>query len=769
MSQISSIMAKDQSLVSTESEYDEFNRACDFLRELSMPMCTADQPACWTAWVSPSVDALPASWRTLPFAQYFTMPSSLMSDRLVLTMICLLVVGAIYVLRRGDDGYTCGRAKQTLPDLLQFLWRSTCACARGKPAHTVTFAEDSEDGKGSHLKPQNAEDSDVAVVGTSVSLGRSTIIVSASDSYVAIPVLRVDDAEGTSRVTVRTRNGIEGNPALLGRDYGALRPCPKSEPPVVQNKLVLEFEPRTRLKFVYVDLLAREKRVTGEHDLADFWIDLSSAEERASAGACAIGPVKHCNVRVIKLEAFPSLHLKLLSSSNPDNSKAVLKRNASALSASNVVYAPSKISDVYWRFALVQAFLREIFRINGLKRKVFWHQLTCIYLAFIDSFIYPIMYSYIIAFGVQAQRTDMAMWIALLMMLLLLIKFRIKLNYFHGSTLVMQHMRSMLARKFLSLRRDDHNRDPNIAQDFRVAIHITCDEIRSQTYEGVFHNGLPHVYGVIMSTLYVLVFQFSNFTLIALAGLVPISLIWYMLRARRGAAIAMLEFSLLREVEEKLENLVQNWRLVQESGGEQNVARQVFDGFEKLIDKGLWVTGYHRFYTSWFYTSVRLLVLYVLWLISPTFIGETANFVALNTALGSLGSSLQVRARSRPRKHMHLNCRFLTHASQLTHPLAAAGRWRGRARRTCVDRQAGGGVRPAQLRDSRAQRGTKGCRNANGRARRRCGRARRCHPALAGQRGGRAGHHTTNRGDARDLHTLRGDQGSGCRCGRRDV
>ena len=66
------------------------------------------------------------------------------------------------------------------------------------------------------------------------------------------------------------------------------------------------------------------------------------------------------------------------------------------------------------------------------------------------------------------------MWVALAMMVLLLVKYRIKLNYFHGSMLVMQHMRAALVRKYLTLSSVEHTRHTNLRYEFQTAMSHTA-------------------------------------------------------------------------------------------------------------------------------------------------------------------------------------------------------------------------------------------------------------------------------------------------------
>ena len=60
---------------------------------------------------------------------------------------------------------------------------------------------------------------------------------------------------------------------------------------------------------------------------------------------------------------------------------------------------------------------------------------------------------------------------------LLLIKYRITLNYFAGAKLVLQHLRAALCRKYLSFTQADHLSWTTLRNEFRVAIQGTAEEV----------------------------------------------------------------------------------------------------------------------------------------------------------------------------------------------------------------------------------------------------------------------------------------------------
>ena len=84
----------------------------------------------------------------------------------------------------------------------------------------------------------------------------------------------------------------------------------------------------------------------------------------------------------------------------------------------------------------------------------------------------------------QERRWDISVPIAMLMVTFQHIELHIELNYFHGSYLVVQHLRASLLRKYLSLSARDHQRWPHLEHHFRVAITRTAEEVRRLASEG---------------------------------------------------------------------------------------------------------------------------------------------------------------------------------------------------------------------------------------------------------------------------------------------
>ena len=692
---------------------DAFNRACGLLKASSGIHSGSGS---WERWILQVRAVYSKDDRRVDYAfrQLLLDPAtgSLVSDSIFLVLITLTVATAMYVFGRGDDGYTSGWSCCTLPKLLRSLYRGTktlITCGCSSPSEVVIRSV-------SELEDSAIEGPPAAAgLETAMTLGRSMIVVSSTDAYVAVPILRIDKAEGRVIVSVKTvEEETEGNAARYGRNFGRIREG--QEDPPDPNEVKVTFEPGVRLKFVYIDILKRDARIPAEHDCATFSLALSEvALQEEGQVRTAIGPVGECIVRIIAPMEFPVLALttsmKKLDTLRSFAADKVLHVTNEVLHATNELAAPisatsdilgtittiptakkpvmrrrsslqdviaakrrASVQDTIARGLVVLKFLRWAMRINGLSKKVIWHQATSVLLAIFHCFLRPLAYSYIIYFGVERKRGDVAMWLALLMVFFTLIecalqplspsqpsralpgnqlllpilrlhfsptsRYRISLNYFHGSMLVMQNMRAFLLRKYLSLSHADRISSPALTEHFRISIVFTVEEVRNQTWKGVFHHGLPNLYHALASAAFLFCFNPDELTGLIALGLFVMVVWWYVARSIQGGAIATKETELSHQSEEKLNAAMKEWAMIQECEMALASTQRVFDAFWLHIRKGMYVVWYHRFYTRWAFKGLRLAVIYlVVWLLSPTW--NASDFVAVHTALLSLGNCLQ--------------------------------------------------------------------------------------------------------------------------------
>ena len=414
---------------------DAFNRACGLLKATS-GSCSGS--GCWERWIKSARASLSSEDRIdAAFRQLLLDPAtgSLVSDWMFLWILILAIALAVYVFGRGDDGETSGRGGCTLPNLLRILYRLTRTLITCSFCTTTNPQEMTEpEKKAARSAPATPGDN----VDSTITLGRSMIVVSSTDAYVALPILRIDKSAGRSTVSLKTVEEREGNGARRGHNYGAIRTG--HEDTYDATEIRVTFEPGARLKFVYVTLLRPAKRATGEHDCADFSIALSNVAQQEGQVTPAIGPVTLCLVRIIEPMEFPKCiltssmrQLNEMPSSikQPMGFADDLVEPSSTRPARRISFGViedvaqsgrEKVADVAQRARVVLKFLRWALRIRGLAKKVVWHQATHLILACFNHFLQPLAYSYIIYFGVERKRADVAMWLALLMVTVTLIE-----------------------------------------------------------------------------------------------------------------------------------------------------------------------------------------------------------------------------------------------------------------------------------------------------------------------------------------------------------
>ena len=252
---------------------------------------------------------------------------------------------------------------------------------------------------------------------------------------------------------------------------------------------------------------------------------------------------------------------------------------------------------------LVFGFFRAAFRIKGVAKKVALHQIAYLFIAFMTNFMHPYMYRLIILQGLENRSFKWTIFISVTMMLWQFIRYHIKLNYFHGSMLVMQNLRAALLRKYLSLGAIDHALKPNVRYEFETAIRNNVDEVRNQCWKGVFHDGLPHLYSVLMSLVFIgndvaRITKPETITLILSCAvfLLAAPIIFYLIRINRGWDIW--RATSLREnlMQARQDFLLREWRTIRRAAAEMREVSNVFEAYWSYIREGLYEMWYYRFY-----------------------------------------------------------------------------------------------------------------------------------------------------------------------------
>lgn len=636
--------------------------ACDFLR-LEQASCDSTDKSCYKHWLETTQEV----------------SFELMDTLFFIATACLAVAIATAILR-GDDGYTTGYAGLSPVDFVYNIWDkiskrttrtrlvvSNAISAEHSRRVRASFQTGLRRGS-SHLF--NAEEfsaaSQKALKPCCISFGRTKIIVSNKATFVSVPVLRVGESKEKITVRIESVDGMVGVPAKYGREYGTMTSPLEIQADLVADPRVvtLEFSTRTRVGFIYVELLNPTGVVTEYNGFANFHLKLVEA----SHDDVMLGPLNEVNVEIVDVGAFPdeasSETLKSLSELKTKD--GTMKRPASVrdLFSDTNIYSKSTAdvkANLSARLALVFGFLRRVTRVNGVRKKVVKHQIVSFFIAAHDNFLVPYMYKQIISYGVDGRRMDISLSIALFMLALYFTKYYIRLNFFHGSFLIVQHLRSLLCRKYLSLSMEDralHFIDESALQEaYRVAFVFTCEEIRENCYKSVFHHGLPNFYGVVFSIAYIGytisigrsqgdVGEESMYAVIATTVLLLLVVsLWYSVRARISVLIWRAELILSRKYETELQHVLSDWRTIRDTWSAQAESSKMIGTYWKYIREGQYRMWYHRFYTTWTYEHCRTFFYYVLWALAP-FFTSSAEFVPLIQVIQSLGSSAQQLAEN---------------------------------------------------------------------------------------------------------------------------
>ena len=92
---------------------------------------------------------------------------------------------------------------------------------------------------------------------------------------------------------------------------------------------------------------------------------------------------------------------------------------------------------------LIIGFFRSALRIKGVKQKLYLHQTAYFLIAFMEGFFKPLATRAILSFGLSNRSYKHTLAISLGALLWEIVRYHLKLNYFHGSMLVMQHLRAV--------------------------------------------------------------------------------------------------------------------------------------------------------------------------------------------------------------------------------------------------------------------------------------------------------------------------------------
>lgn len=657
--------------------------------------CNQDDSTCFKNWFRR--DDMPS-------------PSAADGDTLLFIFFAAMVASSIFLWIRGDGGYTTGYASPVSSLFSLFCFRKTLVrtdTAEGdegmasRAASALLASRLPANGAESCSDPNAQRDS-------TISMGRSLLLVSDGDAYVALPLVRVGSSEREVTVRLASEENTEGNKCLYGVDFGdiCMRPDAKypsyrgwrrastvradgAEPEGLPkgsrrhslsmsnrkdsmlrtgSRLVsVTFAPGARIIFVYVRLLARPRIAVEDPGCAEFTVRLVSA-----SCATALGPVHRSVVRVVNVKQFPNgYHPGALEYGKVDQTAANLAqlntlRKTNSDKAGEHVTAGSLLggrfasavlqSGLIKRMQLLVAFFRHCCRIDGIRMRLLKYQLSTMLLALLNNFITPVLYKFVLRYGVAQGRLDICILLALVKFVLdFNVRTYIELNYFDGEFLLMQHLRSLLCRKYLSLTEADHNASKELKEKFSVAVLTTCHEVRRQCWNGLFKNGvLPNLYKVLAAGLFLALDMLGVFTEgattadvfthiivgVSSSSLFVCVICWYLYRANTGTFWWRVELVLSRRSEAQMHKVLYGWLPIRTNGSILFETAKTVGAFWTYIRRGNYKTWYYRFYTFWVYDGLRMVVLCVVLSCAPLF-ASSADFVPLLTVINSLGWSLQ--------------------------------------------------------------------------------------------------------------------------------
>jgi hypothetical protein len=215
------------------------------------------------------------------------------------------------------------------------------------------------------------------------------------------------------------------------------------------------------------------------------------------------------------------------------------------------------------------------------------------WLALDEVLVRSVLYNVLLKYGLQESRWDVSMLAAATMMSLRFLAYWLKLNFFHGSFLILQHLRGRLLCKYASLSARDRDANPTAEQDYRVAITYTAEEVREQCWKGTFHRGLPAAYRVGWSLVYLAFFSSAGSGLslaltLTVVMLLVLEALFKFSRVAKGREIWLKGYALQRRAEQMASNMIHGWQTQKQS------VDGVVGAYWAYIRGGPYVMWYHR-------------------------------------------------------------------------------------------------------------------------------------------------------------------------------
>ena len=104
---------------------------------------------------------------------------------------------------------------------------------------------------------------------------------------------------------------------------------------------------------------------------------------------------------------------------------------------------------------ILNAFGKDCFRVNQVRWQFFSYQVAHLILSMLDTFVWSLLMTFLIDFGLSLKKTDWCLMVALSYLSIEMIRYHFSLHYVNGDYNLKVYLESVLLRKFVFLSAGD--------------------------------------------------------------------------------------------------------------------------------------------------------------------------------------------------------------------------------------------------------------------------------------------------------------------------
>ena len=302
---------------------------------------------------------------------------------------------------------------------------------------------------------------------------------------------------------------------------------------------------------------------------------------------------------------------------------------------------------------ILNAFGKDCFRVNQVRWQFFSYQVAHLILSMLDTFVWSLLMTFLIDFGLSLKKTDWCLMVALSYLSIEMIRYHFSLHYVNGDYNLKVYLESVLLRKFVFLSAGDVSQIPDHESIFRVAALTDVGALINEMWTPL-HNILIQLYRVIGAFSFLL-YKFQGqlyLTLIRVAWIVPLGFIGFAsvymaCRVPRGFAIGVQEDHLEVIIFSSMYTILHNSRIIRELRQKMDIISNHFDKLWYKIDGGTFERMYHCLFNTWFLQTISIVIAAMLYGMASSMIqdwtGDTNN-VTVGQYLVSIGAIRQLLA-----------------------------------------------------------------------------------------------------------------------------